>query len=389
MSVTQMTPKQQGTEPLRCNRCNTALPREATFCGHCGERVHKQGDATSSPNNTTIEERYAISKAVRSSAKGQNAQRAQILQLSYALDTQQQRQVLIRDIDISSLPEEERAKAIEVAQNEYDLLRHQKQIEITPVIDLHYYEGHIYTIASWPQSRKREAGKEQRATLQDLLQSGKGLPDEEVTFTWAYRICKVLQQLHTHNIIVGNLDPQTLAMSSNDYDGWPHLMLSWLPEEMRTLLQERGIQVNVSSKHFSAPEVFREQAEARSDIYSVGALLYLLLSGSVPAASSQSNPAGIRPLRELASNISSDINATVMQALASNPAERFQSTEEFAEILLGLCSSTKTINPVQHLPIQSEQETSQQPNEEADAVTVKVTPLQVQQAQWYLSQLAS
>jgi serine/threonine protein kinase len=413
MSVTQMTPKRQGAEPLRCKRCTTALPREATFCGHCGERVNKQGETTSSPSNTTIEERYQIYTDVRRITTGLTVEAAPILQLSHAFDTLQNRAVIIRNLDVSSLPEEERAKAIEAAQNEYDLLRKLQHPDIMPVIDLHFYERHIYTIATWPQSRRREEAMEQHTTLQDLLQSGIGLPDEEIALTWAYRICRALQQLHEQKIVIGNLDTQTLVMNKNDYDGLPILMVSWLPEEIRTLLQSRNVQINLGSQHFSAPEVFRDEPEMRSDIYSVGAILYVLLTGSTPQIQ-QDVVARIRPPCDLASGISRGINELVIQALCNDPAERFQSAEEFADVLLGLCSSTKTVNPFQFPPLQSEQKTVQQVveaqpeqnpegiqpeempsdplpemGEEAEAVTIKVTQLQMQQAHLYLSQLAA
>jgi serine/threonine protein kinase len=407
---------------MRCNRCNTALPREATFCGHCGERVNKQGDTTSSPSNTAIEERYQRRDLIQHLFNENNAQTSQIVQLTHAFDTQQLRPVIIRDLNVSSLVEEERARAIEVAQNEYDRLREQKQADTMSVIALHYYEKHIYTISGWPKMRKKETKVEQFLTLHDLLQSGIGLPDEETALSWAYRICKALQQLHEQHIIVGSLNPRTLAMNSNNYDGLPAVMIFWLPEEIRALIQAQGTTVPISSKHFSAPEVFRGKAEMRSDVYSVGALLYQLLTGSVPASKQRK-----RAPRELASSISSGIASVVMQALADNPDERFQSAEEFADILLGLCSSTKTIRPIQHPPLLSKPEapspqpeaewvkahekstiqTEQPeqasipsleeedikeeaiPGEDAEAITVKVTPLQMQQARWHLAQLAS
>jgi serine/threonine protein kinase len=414
---------------MRCNRCDTALPREATFCGHCGERVNKQGDTTSSPSNTAIEERYQRRDLIHHLFNENNAQTSQIVQLTHAFDTQQLRPVIIRDLNVSSLVEEERARAIEVAQNEYDQFREQKQADIMSVIDLHYYEKHIYTISGWPKMRKKETRTERFLTLHDLLQSGIGLPDEETALSWAYRICKALQQLHEQNIIVGSLNPRTLAMNSNDYDGLPAVMIFWLPEGIRTLIQAQGTTVPIASKHFSAPEVFRGKAEVRSDIYSVGALLYQLLTGSVPASKQRK-----RAPRELASSISSGIASVVMQALADNPDERFQSAEEFADILLGLCSSTKTIRPIQHPPLPGESGTpfpqpeterieareksatrTEQPeeasvpsleedikeetkkedvkeeakaSEDAEAITVKVSPLQVQQARWHLAQLA-
>jgi serine/threonine protein kinase len=399
MSVTQRKPEQSEAGPGRCNRCNTVLPREATFCGQCGERVNKQGDATSSPSNTTVEERYRNIGPVRQSAQNiQSAASSSKIYLSRALDIQQKRLVLIRDIDVSTLPETERAQAIEIVQNEYDQLRQQKHMDIMSVIDQHYYEQHIYTIANWPQVHKPiKAGSEQ-LTLQNLLESGIGLPDEDVALTWAYRISQAVQRLHEQQIVLGDLDPQTVAVNGRNYDGLPVLMVSWIPEEIRHLLQAQDSHLVIASPHFSAPEVLRGEPEARSDIYSIGAILYLLLTGSAPDSETRK----IREPRELKPEVSSGISQVVMQALAYEPTERFYNAEEFAIILLGLCSSTKTISPDQLAELhaahatkteQEAQEAKEQAeastgNGEPDSVTVKVTPLQIQQAHWYLAQLA-
>jgi len=92
----------------------------------------------------------------------------------------------------------------------------------------------------------------------------------------------------------------------------------------------------IGTAQYLSPEQGRgETADARSDLYSAGCLLYELLIGEPPFVGDSmvsiifqhiSEP----PTRPSAANpdISADIDAIVMKALAKNPADRYQSAAE-------------------------------------------------------------
>ena len=75
-----------------------------------------------------------------------------------------------------------------------------------------------------------------------------------------------------------------------------------------------------------------------TDIYSLGALLYLLLTGTAPDPMGSSNPKRyrLRSPRDLNPHISRALEAIVMQALALEPDKRFQRASELGEALLHL-----------------------------------------------------
>ncbi|TMC20390.1 MAG: hypothetical protein E6J34_12850 [Chloroflexi bacterium] len=141
-----------------------------------------------------------------------------------------------------------------------------------------------------------------------------------------------MEQLHRHNIVIGDLDPHTILVSQDNYQGVPALMISWLPPALRQLLPLEAVTINVNK--FSAPEVRQGEAEARSDLYSLGAILYLLLTGQAPSIAPTRKKRGLRSPRDFNIRISSGIEAAVIRSLAVDKEVRFQHAAEMAEVLL-------------------------------------------------------
>ncbi len=347
MSISDATSYRGPTGDLNCPKCNTPLLPQATFCSSCGERLDKTKDLSLlMQDEQDITTDYRITLLVR---------RRPGVNLYLALDNQrsrqgQQRMVAIRDIDITSLQDEARVQAIELVQQEYDLLRHWHLPHVMPVVDLRYFQGHLFVVAGYPSAAPALSDKSENAkptsaeaeapagymsrlyTLQDFLQSGQGLPSEQQILKWMDSLCQALDSLHRHQVVIGELDPYTIILNENSDKAKPVLMISWLHPRLRDLLPPLQVSRSPMS-YFSAPEALEAKAEPRSDIYSLGAILYLLLTGSPPGESALRAGGRLRSPRELNSRISSHVNDCVMQALSINPAERFQSAGALAEAL--------------------------------------------------------
>jgi serine/threonine-protein kinase len=98
----------------------------------------------------------------------------------------------------------------------------------------------------------------------------------------------------------------------------------------------------IGTIEYMSPEQIRgQETDARSDIYSLGILLYEMLTGRVPFNShseyelmkSQIESAPPPP-REFAPHISLPIEEAIMRALAKRPQSRFQTAAEFRTSLL-------------------------------------------------------
>lgn len=263
-----------------------------------------------------------------------------ICQPFFAIDNQQLRPVGIRDIDISSLGKEGRASACDIVQQEYDLLRRESVPSLMPVIEVRHFEGHLYVVSAWPsRSTKSEMTDTHLQTLQDVLQSGIGLPEMQVSLYWVERLCSTLINLHRHRIVLGDLDPQALILDSNSYKGDLLLMVSWLPSLVRNVLPRTSV-VN-SATNFSAPEVLLGKPEPRSDIYSLGAVLYLLLTGVPPEEPTARMHRSLRSPGEVNPRINGRLDEFVMKALAIETTERFQGASEMSEALARLRAGGK------------------------------------------------
>ncbi len=343
------------------------LPREAVFCNACGERLDKTKDLTSLlQNEEDIASRYRITSLVR---------RRPYVTLYFALNNGhggqeysgqgQPRMVAIRDIDLTALDEAAFSRALQEAQREYDVLRRAQIPHIMPAVDLRHFQGHLSTVAAL--SSASNAGEQHLATLQDFLQSGQGLPSEQRVLQWMETLCAAVEGLHRNQVVIGDLDPYAILLSGDTSatgDARPALMISWLPGALQALLPATE---TTTLSYFIAPEAMQGAVDARADVYSLGAILYLLLTGMPPGDSTRRGRTRLRPPQEINSRISPHVSECVLQALAINPAERFQGAAALATAL----RTPRYRRP----PAPARQEPDTAGDASADSETVRIIPL--------------
>jgi serine/threonine-protein kinase len=165
-----------------------------------------------------------------------------------------------------------------------------------------------------------------------LRSASAGRIDEKTVTDWGMQIADVLEYLHTRpkSIIYRDLKPANLMIDGNT----GRVMLidfgiaRWVKQE------EKGVTA-VGTMGYAPPELFGGRVEPRSDIYSLGATMFHLLTGSDP----QDNPLLIfdftknpRP-RQIAPSISSEMEQILMRAVEYKPEDRFRSSEEMRDAL--------------------------------------------------------
>src|SRR5579859_4421930 len=182
-------------------------------------------------------------------------------------------------------------------------------------------------------------------SLRDRLQKLGSLPAQEV-IQISSQVLGALQYAHDRGLVHRDIKPGNLLCK---IDGTLLLsdfgLVKILPTEGVTT--PRGETITVSTQclagtaDYMAPEQIKGQATRASDIYSMGAVIYEMLTGS--HLFTAENYMGIlmqhlyeqpRPIRALKPQISPALEAVVMRALEKDPDRRYQSAADFRQALL-------------------------------------------------------
>jgi len=159
-----------------------------------------------------------------------------------------------------------------------------------------------------------------------------GKVDEKTVADWGMQTADVLHYLHTRPkpIIYRDLKPANLMIDGNT----GRVMLidfgiaRWVKQE------EKGVTA-VGTMGYAPPELFGGRVEPRSDVYSLGATMFHLVTGSDP----QDNPLLIfdfqknpRP-RQIAPSLSSEMEQILMRSVEYKPEDRFTSAGQMRDVL--------------------------------------------------------
>jgi len=165
-----------------------------------------------------------------------------------------------------------------------------------------------------------------------LRASPGGRIDELSVTEWGIQVADVLHYLHTRPqaIIYRDLKPANLMLDSNVN----RIMLIDFGIARWVNKKEKGVTA-VGTMGYAPPELFSGQADPRVDIYSLGATMFHLVTGSDP----QDNPLLIfdftknpRP-RQINPALSSEMERLLVRAVEYKPEHRFQSGAEMRDAL--------------------------------------------------------
>ncbi len=209
-----------------------------------------------------------------------------------------------------------------------------------------------------------------RGSLQDLLDEEEKLPvDMAVPLTIG--ICQGLARLHEKGVIHRDIKAENILLTA---DGRPKIIdfgIAHVPELIGGLgLTQAGFQP--STLVFSSPEQVKgEPLTPRSDVYQIGQLLYYMLTGehyinlqeleneALTYAGTSSFRAQARLYELLEKAICDDmppglarlwrevgvLAGVAEKALAKNPANRFEATQDFAAALTAINISAVSDSP--------------------------------------------
>jgi serine/threonine protein kinase len=317
-----------------CNVCGTANHMGRTHCLACGQVLLAPGNSdflTSAPtlsalSKKLLKQRYRVMHIVGRGGMGV---------VYIGTDTQLgNRLVAIKEMSQSGLTTPERIEAAKNFQAEAHLLASLQHPHLPSIYDYFEEEQRWYLVMSFIKGQTLASYLEER---------GGRLPVGEVTAI-GIALCSVLDYLHTHAppIIFRDLKPSNIMRTT---DGSIYLIDFGIARFFKPgQVVDTG---NQGSPGYASPEQYgTAQTTPRSDIYSLGATLYCLLSGYEPAY----NPFRFPPLQSFVSNAPAQLVALIDQMLALDERERPTSAATVKWELQSISESADIAPPQQPSP---------------------------------------
>lgn len=258
-----------------------------------------------------LQNRYRLSRLLGSGGFGA---------VYLATDERLNRQVAIKAMSDANLEADQHRLAMSLFEREAMMLAQLTHPSLTRIWDYFEEDDQAYLVMEYVPG----------LTLRDLqLQLGDVLP-ESFVISCGIQLCSVLHYLHNQQpaIIFRDLKPANIMVMVPE-NLTPPEIVELASNEIQIKLIDFGIARHfrpgqqsdtdiIATPGFAAPEQYgQEQTNPRSDIYSLGATLYQLLSNQ------RQMTMPLRPLREFVPFISEPLSSVIERATQMEPLARY------------------------------------------------------------------
>lgn len=156
------------------------------------------------------------------------------------------------------------------------------------------------------------------------------------TLDIALQIAKALECAHKNNIIHRDIKPENILITEDNIVKLTDFGIAKIADSV-TLTNSNKI---IGSVHYISPEQAKgKSVDCRTDIYSLGIVMYEMITGRVPYNAEISISVAMMhiqepviPPKEINTDIPENINQVILKALEKEPINRFQTAKELAEI---------------------------------------------------------
>ena len=190
---------------------------------------------------------------------------------------------------------------------------------------LHANEHHSrpYLVTEWFEGK----------TLRAVLREEKKLPPKRA-ISIALALCDVLSYIHNHGVVHRNLKPENILVG---VDGRVKLVnFDAAAKEGSTRLTFASLAQLVGGPYISPEELAGKRGDARSDIYSLGVVLYEMLTGALPFPGTDPFDRFTQepiPPRRIEPSISPQLQEVIYRALEREHKNRYASAHDLAHDL--------------------------------------------------------
>jgi len=322
----------------KCPKCQHENPDDTLFCGKCGTQLSSIEDievtkTIEAPKEklttgSTFADRYQIIEELGKGGMGK---------VYKVHDTKIKEKIALKLIKPEIAKDK---KTIERFSNELRLARKIRHKNICQMFDLGEERGtHFITMEFVP-------GQDLKGLIRQSGQLAMG-----TTINIAKQICHGLTEAHKSGVVHRDLKPSNIMI---DKQGDVRVMDFGIARSLETK-GITGAGVMIGTPEYMSPEqVEGKEVDQRSDIYSLGVILYEMVTGRVPFEGDTPFTIGMKHKGEMPQNpkelntqITDDLNKVILRCLEKDKENRFQSTgelyKELENIERGIPTTEKVI----------------------------------------------
>jgi len=304
---------------VECPKCKTENTSDSEFCKKCATPLPSSKDILVTETLETPKEdlstgstfagRYQIIEELGKGGMGK---------VYKAQDTDLKEKVAIKLLKPEIAADK---KTIERFQNELKFARKISHRNVCRMYDLNKEEGSHYITMEYV------AGEDLKSMIRMMgqLSSGK-------TIFIAKQVCEGLVEAHRLGVIHRDLKPQNIMI---DKDGNTRIMDFGIARSLKTKgITAAGVMIG-TPEYMSPEQVEGKEVDQRSDIYSLGVILYEMVTGRVPFEGDTPFTIGVKHKseepkdpKELNTQLPEDLNLVILRCLEKDKEKRYQSAGE-------------------------------------------------------------
>jgi serine/threonine protein kinase/tetratricopeptide (TPR) repeat protein len=328
---------------LRCPKCRFDNPQDTKFCSNCAAPL-PHPDELQAASTATL-----MSPAIRELSAGSTfARRYQVIEdlghggmgrVYKVFDTEVREKLALKLLNPEIASDEQ---TIERFRNELKLARTISHRNICRMHDLGHEEDTYYITMEYISGED----------LKSFIHRVGALPVGKAV-SIARQVCEGLAEAHRVGVVHRDLKPQNIMI---DRDGNARIMDFGIARSVKAK-GITGANVMIGTPEYMSPEqVDGKEADRRSDIYSLGIVLFEMLTGRLPfegdtplavAVKQKSEPAP--DPRKINPQIPEDLKQVVWKCLDKAREKRYQRADELSADLAKIEKSLPTTT--QPLPI--------------------------------------
>ena len=304
---------------MKCPKCHFDNPKDTFFCGKCGAKLPTE--EISAPTETletakeelttgsTFAGRYQIIEELGKGGMGK---------VYKANDTKIKEKIALKLIKPEVAADK---KTIERFSNELKFARKIRHGNVCQMFDLNEEQGIHYITMEYVR------GEDLKKLIRKMgqLSVGQVIPI-------AKQVCDGLAEAHRLGVVHRDLKPQNIML---DEEGNARIMDFGIARSI-TGKGITGAGVMIGTPEYMSPEQGEvKEVDQRSDIYSLGVILYEMVTGRVPFEGE--TPLGIamkhksempKHPKELNAQVPDDLNLVILKCLEKDKEKRYQSAGE-------------------------------------------------------------